>query len=212
MRSNENLIAELTGDLRPVAPMTLTRGLTVVLAAASLSIAAVAGFAGIWDGPFIGTATIFFYLANGLLAMFGFACATNVVRMANPGVGNRYDGAYWSLAMLAIFPVVAVATLFARGLGGAAMTDLHGLECALSGTAFASITAGGLVFWLRRGAPANPGRAGLFAGLAAGALGSAAHGLSCPIDTLGHLAIWHVLPVALAGAIGRIIIPRFLTW
>ena len=77
MRSNENLIAELTGDLRPVAPMTLTRGLTVVLAAASLSIAAVAGFAGIWDGPFIGTATIFFYLANGLLAVFGFAGATN---------------------------------------------------------------------------------------------------------------------------------------
>ncbi|WP_156843050.1 NrsF family protein [Novosphingobium aquimarinum] len=212
MRSNEHLISELAGELRPVAPMTMSRGLAVVIAAAGLSIAAVAGIAGVWDGPAAGTATIFYYLANGLLAMSGFACATDVVRMANPGVGNRYDGAYWSLAMLAIFPVVAVGTLFARGLGVQAMNDSHGLECTLSATAFASITASGLVFWLRRGAPANPARAGLFAGLAAGALGSAAYGLSCPIDTLGHLAIWHVLPVLLAGVIGRIVIPRLLVW
>lgn len=212
MNKTDTLIADLAGDLRPVKPMSVGRGLALLAGCVALSLAAVAGLDGLWSGPMEGDATIFFYLVNGLLAMLGLACAASVLRMANPGVGNRYDGAYWTLATFAILPIVGIATLVARGLMGGVVTDLSGLHCGMNAVSVASFTAIGLVLWLRHGAPVSPGRAGFLTGVAAGALGSAVYGLSCPNDTLGHLVVWHVMPVALTGLLGRIGLPRLLAW
>lgn len=212
MRNTDAFIADLAGDLHPVEPMRALGGFALIAGCVAVSIASVAVFLGLWSGPVQGDATVFFYLANGLLAMLGTACAASVIRMANPAVGNRYDGAYWTLAMFAIFPIVGIVTLVDRGLLEQVVSDPFGLQCALTATAVASFTAIGLTIWLRRGAPANLARASLLTGLAAGALGSAAHGLSCPIDTLGHLSVWHVLPVGLAGLAGRMVLPRLIAW
>ncbi len=211
-RPHANLIADLAQDLDPVRVLKTRDGMLLTAGAALASILAVALIDGLWKGPLTGDASMHFYLANAMLAVFGVACAASVVQMASPGVGNRYSGAYWSLAMLAVLPVVALLTLFTQGVAGEVLADPYGVECALHGSAAASITALALTAWLRRGAPVDPARAGLLTGLAAGALGSAAYGLSCPVDTMGHVAFWHILPVGIAGLVGRIVLPRILRW
>ena len=211
-RVNSNLISELAQDLQPVRSFRTSDGMLLAAAAMAASVVFVALFHGLWNGALQGSASPFFYMANGLLVMFGIACAANVVRMASPSVGNRYSGAYWQLAMLAVFPAVALASALAGGNMSEVLADPFGVKCMLAGTAVGLFTAAGLAAWLKRGAPVDPQRAGLLTGLAAGALGSAAYGLSCPIDTLDHVAVWHMLPVVVGGSIGRAILPRLLRW
>ena len=211
-RINADLISQLAADLDPVRALKTRDGLLMTSTAALASVLLVALADGLWSGPVTGQASAFFFLANGLLVVFGMACAVSVVRMANPSVGNRYSPAYWTLAMLMVLPVVALATLVSQGAANAVFADVHGVNCTLHGTAAASLTAVALTLWLRKGAPVDPARAGLLTGLASGALGSAAYGLSCSIDTLAHVAIWHVLPIGIAGVIGRIALPRLLRW
>ena len=211
-RINRDLITELAADLRPTRSIRLSDGLMLVVAACVLTIGAMAIWQGIWRAAIDGSASAMFYLVNALLAVFGISCATAALRMATPGVGNRYDGAYWALGMLAVLPVVASVILVAQDAADNILNDPYGLDCALVGSAAAVFVALALFFWLRRGAPVNPNSAGLLVGLASGALGSAAYGLSCPIDTLEHLAIWHIMPVAVVGALGRAMLPRLLRW
>jgi hypothetical protein len=74
------------------------------------------------------------------------------------------------------------------------------------------VSGSAMVWWLRRGAPVSPQRAGLQTGLAAGALGTFAFGLSCDYDTVAHLGVWHVVPVVLATLAGRLIVPPLVRW
>lgn len=62
----------------------------------------------------------------------------------------------------------------------------------------------------RRAGP--PNAPGFYTGVAAGALGSLAYGLSCPFDAIGHLGIWHVAPVAVSAALGRLGVPVLIRW
>ncbi len=211
-RANSFLINELAADLEPVRAFRARDGLLLTGAAVVISLLLVALIHGFSHGTMEGTASPFFYLANGLLTIFGFACAASVVRMASPSVGNRYSGAYWMLAMLGVLPVVALSGIGTGDHAHDILTDPYGLECALHGSAVALVTAVAFTGWLRRGAPVDANRAGLLIGLASGALGSAAYGLSCPLDTLSHVAIWHVLPVAIGGVVGRLALPRLLRW
>ena len=50
-------------------------------------------------------------------------------------------------------------------------------------------------------------RAGWLTGLASGALGTLAFGITCPLDGIVHLGLWHVLPVPLAALAARVIVP-----
>ena len=211
-RTHHSLITELARDISPVRAVRQRDGLLLVSAAIVATVLGVALFDGLWRGPVEGRASPFFFVANGMLGVFGIACASAVVRMASPGVGNRYSGAYWTLAMLAVLPAAVLPGLLFTGSLTDTLSDPYGLGCALSGLAAAALTAATLILWLRRGAPVDPARAGLLAGLASGALGSAAYGLACPIETIGHLALWHMAPVVAAGAIGRYVLVRTLQW
>ncbi|MGB7418585.1 MAG: DUF1109 domain-containing protein [Erythrobacter sp.] len=211
-RASSSLIKDLAADLKPVRAFRARDGLLLTGAAVVISLLIVALIHGFWHGAIEGTASPFFYLGNGLLTIFGFACAASVVRMASPSVGNNYSGAYWMLAMLGVLPVVALTGIGTGDHAHDIFKDPYGLECALHGSAVALVTAVAFTGWLRRGAPVDANRAGLLTGLASGALGGAAYGLSCPLDTLGHVAIWHVLPVAIAGFLGRMVLPRLLRW
>lgn len=211
-RSNQALIDSLTAELVPVRPHRSRAGYGLVAVALAATILLVALLAGLWGEALSGNGSPYFYLTNLMLLALGAAAATAAVRMASPSVGNRYDAPALGLAMLAILPAVALGTALAAGrielmLGGAT-----GMHCTIRGTAAALITAAALTAWLKRGAPVQPERAGLLAGVAAGALGSMAFGLSCPVDAFDHLAIWHVLPVVILGLAGRLILPRLIRW
>ena len=153
-----------------------------------------------------------FWVANGLLLILGLASATSVVVMAGPRVGNRHEAPKWALAAVGVLPFAALASAFESGHTHSPLADPYGLECAMYGLAAGVLTAAALVLWLRRGAPVSLHAAGLHVGLAAGALGSVAYGLSCPLDNAMHLGIWHVLPVVVAGVLGRLALPALVRW
>lgn len=211
-RVPQSLIEELAADLSPVRPMKPGRGIALVGAAALASVVLVALIEGLWRGIATGEASALFFIANGMFGLLGAATALAAIRMASPRVGNHHDGARWALAMAALLPAAAYAVLGLQGGLAEIVHDPYGLGCFLAGAEFGGITFVALIAWLRQGAPVSPPLAGTYAGIAAGALGTFAHGLACPVDTLAHLGSWHVLPVVLGGVIGRIAVPSLVRW
>ncbi len=211
-RRTNPLIAQLAGELEPVRPLRMSHGFALVALATALTIAGVALLPGLWSGPQEGQAAAIFFIANGLIALAGLASTRAVVRMATPRVGARHDGSRWMLAALAILPVTALVLAGLEGRFAGHDHSAYGLHCFLAGTASGVAVAAALVIWLRRGAPVAPNAAGFYTGVAAGALGSFAYGLSCPLDTVGHLGIWHVAPVVVFAALGRLAVPPLIRW
>lgn len=211
-RPTNPLIAQLADELEPVRPLRLSRGLAGLGLAICITVGAVALSQGLWSGPVHGRAGPVFFIVNGLIALVGLASGRAVIRMAAPQVGVRQDGSRWLLAALAILPATAFILVALDGSLGARDHMANALHCSLTGTGAGLAVAIALVIWLRSGAPVAPSAAGLYTGVAAGALGSFAYGLSCPLDTIQHLGIWHVAPVALSAILGRIAIPALIRW
>ncbi len=211
-RAPNPMIESMAEELVPVRPMTLRSGLLWVALAAAATIVLVELVEGLWHGILAGQASALFWIANGLLLVLGLAAATSAVMMSGPRVGNRHEAPKWALAAVAVLPFAALASAFDSGTMQSPLSDPYGLECALHGLAAGLLTAVALTLWLRRGAPVSLNAAGLHTGLAAGALGSVAYGLSCPLDGAMHLGTWHVLPVVAAGLIGRFAIPALVRW
>lgn len=211
-RVPNTLIEELAGDLAPVQPLRLWQGIALVALSAVATVLLVELLDGLWHGIATGQASGMFFVTNGMLGVVGAASALSVLRMASPRVGNSHEGARWSASMLFLLPISALLVLGGSGLITATTQDMYGFECFLAGSGFGLLTAGALVLWLRRGAPVSLNAAGTFTGVAAGALGSAAYGLACPVDTIDHLGVWHVAPVALSAMVGRFAIPPLVRW
>ena len=184
----------------------------LLVGAMAATVLAVELIQGLRRGMFAGDASPFFFIANLMLGVLGVASALAVVRIASPGVGNRYDGPRWGLAMLAVLPGVTLTYYLAGKPLARVVGDIHGLNCFEAAMVSSVGIAAALVLWLRRGAPVSLPSAGLFTGVAAGALGSFAYGMSCPLDSLAHLSIWHMLPVAVAGPAGRLVVPWLVRW
>lgn len=211
-RINQNLIDQLAGELQPVRAFKMRDGLLLTALASLVAVLLVHVMFGIWSGILQGQASAFFLITNGLLIVLGAASATSVVTMASPRVGNRHDASKWAMAMAGVLPIAALVTLAAQQSGAELLGDPYGLHCTLAGLAASLVTASALLFWLRRGAPVSLRTAGLHLGVAAGALGSAAYGLACPIDGIVHLGIFHVAPVIIAGFMGWLAVPQLLRW
>ncbi|MCB2049833.1 MAG: DUF1109 family protein [Novosphingobium sp.] len=211
--NEKRLFDELAGDLQPVRPLRRSVGAALTLAAFIVTILGVALFQGLGSGILHGDVAATFVVTNGLLLVLGIAAAMATVAMANPEVGSRYDGPKWAMAAAAFLPLAALAVGLHHGDGHASLAgtaiDWH---CFIHGLLYSVLIAFVLAIWLYRGAPVSPARAGLYLGVAAGALGAVAYGMSCPLQTMNHLGIWHVLPVAVAGLLGRLLVPRLLHW
>lgn len=209
-RVNSPLIASLVDDLAPVRPLKRGYGIALVAVATATTVVGVALLEGLWMGAARADAP--FFVANLLLLVLGTAAAASVVSMASPRVGNQHEAPRMGVAMAATVPAAAIITaLMGDGLSVIAR-DPYGLTCALASLASAVVVAAALLLWLRRGAPVSLHAAGTHLGIAATALGSAAYGLSCPLDHIGHLGIWHFAPVAVGALVGRLAVPPLLRW
>lgn len=206
------LIDELAGSLEPVRPLKPGLGLAWVAGAVAASLAVVVAAVGLRAG--IGHASALFYIANGLLLMLGIAAASSVAVMATPQVGNRHDVPKWATVMAGVLPLAMLIALFTAGSSWHDRIDplLGGWHCFVFGLLSGVAAAAAMVWWLRRGAPTSPRLAGLYTGIAAGALGSFTYGMSCAQDTILHLGSWHILPVITAGVLGWLALPRLLRW
>jgi len=211
-RAREGMIASLTEDLAPVRSFRLRDGLVVAGIAALLSLAGVAWIKGLWMGAYQGDATPFFWITNGLLLLLGCASTLAVVKMASPHVGNSHETPKWATAMVGVLPLAAFISLIPRQDPIGAITDPASSHCMVDSLTASLLVAAALVLWLRRGAPVSLNAAGWHTGLAAGALGTVIYGLSCSLDTMVHLGVWHILPIVIAAVVGRLIVPRLIKW
>lgn len=210
------LIASLTQDLRPVRALRPRHGALLVTGATLVAALASIAIFEFWDGIVTGEASAFFWITNGLLLVLGAASTSALVASALPRVGARGHATGWSAAMLAVMPVAAILTLFSieAGHDHSAFADpsLHYWECTAYGVIAGLLVGLAAVLFLRRGAPVAIERAGWLTGLASGALGSLAYGITCPVDTIAHVGIAHIAPVAIAAVIARMIVPPLIRW
>ena len=211
-KNRDDLIAGLTEELAPVRSFSERDGMTLVVVAAVATFLGVLAIEGLWIGAFRGEAAPFFWVTNGLLLLLGLASAGAVIAMASPGVGNRHDAPKWSFAMLGVLPLAALSSVVSHDAGIGALNDDAALHCLSASLIAAAAVGGALTMWLRRGAPVSQQAAGWFTGIAAGAIGTLLYGFSCPVDSVTHLGIWHVVPVAVAAIAGRLIVPRLIAW
>lgn len=207
------LINRLANELEPIRPLRLRHGRNLLLAGLAATVVVAAVLLGRVAPPPVDFTAPLFIITNGLLLLLGLAAGFTVVSMALPRVGSGHDVPKWAMASVALLPLAAIGAVLTGYAGpwSKLMQD-HDLACFALGSLFAILTAFSLLFWLRRGAPVSPPRAGLLLGIAAGALGSFANGLFCPIQTIWHLGIWHVLPIVLWAIIGRFALAPLLRW
>jgi hypothetical protein len=212
-RKTDNLIESLTAELKPVRALRFREGVALVLASVVLTVMLVARFLGLRDDVMAGEPAPLFLISNGLFLMLGLAAATSVVMMGNPQVGNRYDGWKWALATAGLLPLAAGVSALASWSGHPdVIFPQHDPACVSAGVMFGGLTALALIFWLRRGAPASPARAGLLTGIAVGAIGTFADGLYCPLNSVYHLGFAHSVPVAICALLGRLLVPPLVRW
>lgn len=213
MNTNRDaMIAAMTEELAPVQPFNPARGALLVGFAVLVTVLAVEFVDGLWRGILAGEAAPFFWVANGLLLVLGIASTAAVIAMSSPRVGGRNESPKWASAMIGVLPVAALVSVLPHADEGASLVDPYAYHCVTSALLSSLLVGSALVVWLRMGAPVSRTLAGWYTGLAAGALGAVAYGLSCPLDTVTHLGIWHVVPVAAAAIAGRLIVPHLIRW
>lgn len=211
--NGSKLIDSLVEDLGPVRPLKWRTGVGAALLALAATIVIVVLWAGFRDGLMSGQVGPLYLLANGLFLLLGIAAASAVVAMSNPQVGARHEGPTWGMAAVALLPLAAIISAFGHGVHAGPL--FHGridYHCVLYSLLATVLVASALLLWLRRGAPVSIEKAGFLAGISAGALGAFAYGLACPQETMNHLGIWHVLPIAVSGLAGRVVFPPLLRW
>lgn len=207
------LIAQLVDGLEPVRPLRFSSGLGFALAGLGVTMATVALLFGIRPDVVTGSFDPVFLLATGLFLLLGLACAVTVIMMSRPRVGSDHGGWVWAVAMAALLPIAA--TISSLGRGPAAFTASaaqQGFDCLMAGSGLALMTFAILIWWLRRGAPTSPGRAGLLAGIAAGSFGIFAISFHCDSSDIVHIGLWHSAAVAVSALVGRIAVPPLIRW
>jgi hypothetical protein len=210
---SNRLIAELVEDLRPVTPLSFGRGISFAVAAAVLSLIAVALFSGFRADLFTGPLDPVYLIATGSYLMLGIAASVAVVGISRPQVGNEHGGWAWAAAMVALLPLTAlVVSAFrpASAFGDGFME--HGVDCLVAGSALGLLTGASLTLCLRQGAPTSPSTAGLLAGIAAGSVGVFSVSLYCAFDDIVHIGLWHSAVIIVSGLAGWLVIPRLIRW
>lgn len=212
-KSTGALIAQLVDGLEPVRPLRLSSGLGFALAGLGVTVATVALLFGIRPDVIAGHFDPVFLLATGLFLLLGLSSAVTVIVMSRPRVGSDHGGWVWAAAMAALLPAAAAIIGIGRGASALSATAAaHGLDCLTMGSAFAILTFAVLVWWLRRGAPTSPERAGLLTGVAAGSFGIFAFSFHCVYSDIVHIGLWHSAVVVVSAAVGRIAVPQLIRW
>lgn len=212
-RDTNALIAQLVDGLEPVRPLRFSSGLGFALTGLGVTLAMVALLFGIRPDVIAGRFDPVFLLATGLFLLLGLASAITVVVMSRPRVGSDHGGWVWAAATTGLLPAAAAIIGFGRGASAFSTAAAeHGFDCLASGSAFAILTFAILVWWLRRGAPTSPERAGLLTGVAAGSFGIFAVSFHCVYSDIVHIGLWHTAVVLVSAAIGRVAVPQLIRW
>ena len=213
IKNSDATIAELVGALRPVSPLSFSQGFGSALAAAALSAGAVVALFGMRSDLLEGRFDPVHVISSGLFLVLGLSAAATVIMISRPRVGADHQGWIWAAAMVALLPLAAVLVGFGSNTSILSRENIAGgLECLTIGGGASTLVFGILVWWLRKGAPTSPDRAGLLSGVAAGSLGIFAFSLHCADNDIVHIGLWHTGVVVLTATIGRMCVPPLVRW
>lgn len=211
--NSDALIASLVGNLQPVKPLRFAHGLGLTIAAAAVTVLAVVGVFGLRPDLQMGVVNPVHLIATGLFLVLGMAATVTVIMMSRPHVGTDHNGWTWAAAMAALLPAAGLIVGLANHSNRQSLASLsHGFECFAIGGGASLLVLAMLTWWLRKGAPTAPDRAGLVAGIAAGSFGIFAFSFNCPESDIVHIGVWHSAVVLLMAATGRIIVPPLVRW
>lgn len=213
LRNSEGLIAELVGGLEPVKPLRFATGMAYTLMAGAVSALLVIARFGLRPDLLAGQINPFHLIATGLFLGLAIAASVTVIVMSRPNVGTDHSGWTWAAAMAALLPAAGLIAGLSNGGRLLAQDSIrHGAECFTFSGAASLLVFGVLVWWLRKGAPTAPDRAGLVVGIAAGSFGAFAFLLHCPENNIVHVGVWHSAVVLAMGPVGRAVVPPLVRW
>jgi hypothetical protein len=215
MRSSSSsaLIDNLVDDLTPVRRLDARVVTSVAGLIAFATMAFAAGLFGLRPDVVASKPDSVFLLASGLVFILALAASLTVIRMSRPSVGQTHGGWIWAATGVGLLPLGALLSLAIGGLSQELTTEAgRGFDCLVKATTLGLGFAVFHILLLRKGAPTSPERAGWLVGVASGCLGSFAYGLHCPSSDLVHLGVWHVLPIIISAALGRVAVPSLVRW
>ncbi|GEO01502.1 hypothetical protein NSE01_33340 [Novosphingobium sediminis] len=214
--SIEQTIEALVGDLRPVVPVRLWRGMILGLGLTALSVG------GVWltfglrpDVLTMHPAPIVIARGAALLAG-GLALLVAALRAALPGRADQGATTLGTM-ILGILPIGLMGLLLdgivARQRPNfAEIQPFLGMRCLGVSLAASLLIGGGLAAWMRRAAPTDLARAGWLTGWAVAALGTFAYSLFCPSQTMAFMTAVYPTAMLLAAIVIRFAIPPLLRW
>lgn len=208
--NSQALIDQLSDDMAPVKPLSVRTSRFLALGAAAATVTAVLVFLGVRLDIQQGAPSPAILLIAGLFGLTAIASGLTATRLARPAVGGSQGGALWMTAAIGLIPAISLGEFLLGDGHGTSTTAL--INCLRWGVLASLLTLGVLTWRLRQGAPVLPEKAGLYAGISAGAVGAFAITLECNNSQLLHLALSHVGIVALMALAGRTLIPRLIRW
>ena len=212
MPNTDDLIDQLTADLRPRRKVSPWAGRAMLGAVALATVAAVVLRFRLRPDFSAGTPHPVPLMSELVLLSVFCAVAAALTAMARPAVGAVRNGWQWAVAALLVLPVAAFVTAAGSVTERALMMPPEGPACLIIGTLASLGSIALLTLWLRRGAPTSPTRAAWMIGITGGAVGALAIGLICPIDAITHIGTWHAAIVLVAAVGSRLALPRLLRW
>lgn len=205
----ERLVNELSAEAGPPRPAPHPFLLTLKLfAAAAVYLALALAISGL--RPDLTQALQQpWYVAELLMLLLLFATATTSAALLSfPDLHQKRALAYAPVVAFALFAL----TLLLAWRANNAPPPVHDIECTISITLVALLPAAWTFYLMRGYASTHPDWAGSIALLAAFGTGALWLRLQEANDSVGHVVLWHYLPMLLAGFIGWILGRRLLRW
>ncbi len=214
--SIDQTIAALVGDLTPVVPLRLWRGVAAGLVLTALAAAAVwlvfglrADILALHPAPVV-IARGAILLAGGITMLFA------ALRAALPGRADSGATLAGTL-LLGLLPIGLMGLLLNAIAAGKRMTfaelsPFATMRCLAMSLAASLLVGCGLLLWMRRAAPTDLARAGWLAGWAAAGLGTFAYSLFCPSQTMAFANTVYPAAMLLAATVIRLVAPPLLRW
>lgn len=212
--TSEDLIDQLSANLRPVRRHALGQRLGLGLAVGALgSLLALALLNGFRPDLWLAMHGPSFWMKWGYTASLGVCALAATAKLARPD--SRANGWLW----LALVPIAGLALMSVAELARAPSEHWLAMWLGESWKICSSLVFvyslpifGGLLWSFRRMAPTQLRLAGATAGLAAGAWGATIYCLHCPEVSAIFVLTWYTLGIALAALFGALAGPRLLRW
>lgn len=210
----DDLIRSLASTITPVSRSLVERRIALGLAAGALAtLAGVSLTLGIRPDLWLAMHHTPFWMKWGYTISLAACAIMASLQLARPGFAR--NGWLWLLTVPVGLLALASLAELARTPHDQWLALLLGeswRRCAINVLLCSVPIFVGMLWAFRRLAPTRLRLAGAVAGLASGASAATLYCLHCPESTATFVVVWYTLGMALAGALGALVGPRFLRW